>query len=78
MLNNHPIKGELVKLAQGTVTYKKTRSSSTVELDLVFAEKVEKPSVAIYIEQFNDSVSKIVLGEDIRYVPTEWLYEVKV
>lgn len=78
MLNSHPIKGELVKLAQGTVIYKKTRASNNLEIDLVFAEKVEKPSIAIYIEQFNDSVSKVVLGEDIRYVPTEWLYEVKV
>ena len=76
MLNGKLNRGDLVKLPQGVVTYKKASVSDTSEYQLIYAESIEKPSIAIFIEHFTDNVSKLYFEDRIRYVYTEWLYEV--
>jgi len=76
MLHSKLNSGDLVKLPQGVTAYKKVSSSDASEFDLVYAESIEKPSIAIFIEHFNDNVSKLYFEDRIRYVYTQWLFEV--
>jgi hypothetical protein len=73
MLTTYPTKGDLVKLPQATVVLKKP---SETEAGLVYAEIIDKPVFAIYLEQYTDNVSRLVVEDKIRYVHTEHLHDV--
>ena len=79
MLQMQPNKGDLIKLPQGVVAYRlagKQKQENQQEFNLVFAEHIQKPTIAIYLEQYTDNVSKIVYEDKIIYVYTEFLYEI--
>lgn len=76
MLNKSLNKGDIVKLPQGIVLYR-TTSEVPEELNLVFAEEAEKPSIGIFVEDFNERVSKIIFQDKIRYVYSEWLFNLE-
>ena len=76
MLNNQPNRGDVIKLPQGVVTYKAWGDAKT-EFSLSFFEEIKKPSIAIYLEQLNDNVSKLIYEDKIIYVYNEWLYSLE-
>jgi hypothetical protein len=76
MLNNQPNRGDVVKLPQGVITYKAWGDPKD-EFSLFFFKEIQKPSVAIYVEKFNDSVSKLIYEDRFIYVYNEWLYELR-
>lgn len=71
MLSKAPNRGDVIKLPQGVTTY----ISKDVDFNLSFFEEIKKPSVAIFIENFNDNISKLVYQDKIIYVYNEWLYD---
>lgn len=77
MLITQPSKGDLIKLPQGVVAYKRTSDEGKDEMSLVFAEHIERPSIGIFIENLNDRVSKIIFQDQIRYVYSEWLFNLE-
>ena len=75
MLNKQPNKGDTIILPQGVVTYRLTGEDLLKEeTNLVFAEEITKPSIAIFVEDFNERVSKLIVEDKIRYVYSEWLF----
>jgi hypothetical protein len=76
MLTIQPNKGDIVKLPQGVITYK-VWGNSKDEFGLSFFQEIKKPTVAIYVEKFNDNVSKLIHEDRIVYVYTEWLFELE-
>jgi hypothetical protein len=77
MLKRNLNKGDIVKLPQGVILYRKTIDGNTDEMNLVYAEEAEKPSIAIFIEDFNERVSKLIYQDQIRYVYSEWLFNIE-
>ena len=77
MMQILPNKGDLVKLPQGVVMYRRVGDGDQDEMKLVFAEEVTKPSIAIYIEDFNERVSKVIYQDQIRYVYSEWIFNLE-
>ena len=78
MLNRSLNRGDIVKLPQGVILYRTTSDDiSDGEMSLVFAEEAIKPSVAIFVEDFNERVSKLIIGDKIRYVYSEWLFNLE-
>ena len=76
MLNKILNKGDIVKLPQGVVMYRAT-SAEPEEMNLVFAEEAEKPSIGIFVEDFNERVSKIIFEDKIRYVYSECIFNLE-
>lgn len=76
MLRTHPNRGDLIKVPQGTIMYRATQQDPQ-EINLVFAEETKKPSIAIFIEDFNERVSKLIVEDNIRYVYSEWLFNLE-
>lgn len=77
MLTVQPNKGDIVRIPQGVITYKAWSGQPDSEFSLSFFEEVKTPTVGIFIEKFNDNVSKIIYQDKIVYVYSEWLYEVR-
>lgn len=78
MLNRSLNRGDIVKLPQGIILYRTTSDDiSDSEMNLVFAEEAIKPSVAIFVEDFNEKVSKLIVEDKIRYVYSEWLFNLE-
>jgi hypothetical protein len=78
MLNSQPNRGDVIKLPQGVITYKAWNGgTSNSEFSLSFFQEIKKPSVAIYVEKFNDNVSKLIFEDKFIYVYNEWLYELR-
>lgn len=78
MLNRSLNRGDIVKLPQGVILYRTTSDDiSDGEMSLVFAEEAIKPSVAIFVEDFNEKVSKLIVEDKIRYVYSEWLFNLE-
>ena len=66
MLNRSLNKGDIVKLPQGVILYRTTSDDvNDGEMSLVFAEEALKPSVAIFIEDFNERVSKLIFQDGL-------------
>jgi len=78
MLNRSLNRGDIVKLPQGVTLYRRTAEDhENNEMNLVFAEESEKPSIAIFIEDFNERVSKLIYQDQIRYVYSEWIFNLE-
>jgi|694.fasta_scaffold143795_2 hypothetical protein len=76
MLSLQPNRGDVVKLPQGVIAYQ-LRDKDKTEMSLLFFEEIKKPSVAIFVEKFNDSVSKLIYGDKIIYVYDRWIYNLE-
>jgi len=76
MLSIQPNKGDVVSLPQGVICYKAWMADEVnSELSLTFFQEIKKPSVAIFVENFNDNVSKLIYEDKFVYVYNEWIYD---
>ena len=77
MLLHNPLKGDLVKLPQGTITYRNSNENEKDEMGLVFAEEIMKPAIGIFLENLNERVCKLIIEDKIRYAYSEWLFNLE-
>jgi hypothetical protein len=73
MVNKTPMKGDLFVLPQGVVVHKLDINSN----NLFYFFYVKKPTLGIFLENFNDNYSKVLIEDSIGYVTNDSLYHVK-
>lgn len=76
MLQNQPNNGDLLKLPEGTVIYRMPALNEGGVL--LYCQSIHKPVLAIYIDQLNERMSKIVFEDQIRYVYTDTLCQLGI